>query len=104
MDDSFELPEKNIWTIYVDTTPELPDEVFYIKNVYGEQTVEQFKDALCNILNRKPKKTKFFREGMEMENKHTLDFYYKNTPDVCIQHAQKHPSKYTMIRWINALS
>lgn len=94
---------QNFWTIHVETKPELPDEIFYIKNVYGEQNIGDFKKSLCKIINRKVKDTKFFREGEEMDDSCSLDFYGKDTEDICIQHAMKRVAKKTIINWLKSL-
>ena len=92
------------WTVHVETIPPLPDETFYLKNVYGEQTVEDFKRIVCQIMNRKIQKTYFFHEGEMMDNENTLSHYNKLSDDVCIQHAYAHGSKNVLIRWINAIN
>ena len=98
------LSDMSSWTIHVETMPPLPDEVFYIKNVYGEQTISDFKKLICQIINRKEKSTRFFHEGQMMEDDCTLSFYNKTSEDVCIQHALVRKSKNTLIRWINAIN
>ena len=92
----------NAWTVHVETIPVLPEEIFYIKNVYGEQTVGDFKRLVCSILNRKIKVTKFYHEGEVMNDDYTLSNYNKESSDVCIHHAQVKRSKHTLIRWITA--
>ncbi len=99
---SFEYEQ--FWTLHVDTKPELPDEIFYIKNVYDDQSVRDFKYVICKIINRKIKDTQFFYEGQMLLDEHTLSFYGKNTSDVCIQHTIKRPSKKPIKRWFDALS
>mgnify|MGYP003662630525 CR=1 FL=1 len=100
-DSSDEYP--NYWTIHVDTMPPLPDEIFYIKNVYGEQTISDFKKLICKIINRKVRVTRFYHEGEILSDENTLTFYNKTAEDVCIQHALTTPTKNTLIRWIDGL-